>query len=814
MDSLFQDIRYAARKLLRSPGFTMVAVATLALGIGATTAVFSIVNGVLLKPLPYRDPATLVMVSSLSRDGKPFPMSTPDFIDYRKEAKSFTAMAVYGSQNMNFTGTGVAASRLSVGTVGAPFFDILGIPAELGRTFAPGESDAGAPRTIVLADRVWRGRFASDPRIIGQAISLDGEKFTVIGVAPPEATFPRRAEAWIARREDAEFTDQRSRGAHSLFAIARVAPGVTLERANSELGAIAKRLESEYPNSNTGFSAGAEPLQQRIIGNVRPALYTMLGAVAFVLLIACANVANLLLVRAATRESEIAVRTALGAGRARLVRQLVTESVMLAVAGAVIGTAIAAWVVDAVVANAASQLPRADQIVIDGRVLLFTAGVAVLTGVIFGLVPAFHAARPDIGQMLRESVRGSSRGGAQRTRGVLVVTELALAVVLLVGSGLLIKSFARLMNVDPGFRTEHVMTFNVTLPNAKYPLERQARQFVAEVSERLRSMPGTQQSAVTFGRPLDNYMMRTSVELSDRAPSTPQHRLISEVHPASSSFFGTLGLQLVRGRLYTADEDRLEAPGTVVVSEEFVRRYFPNSDPLGTRVTFGISHDTAEAGRGQATVAGEIVGVVRDIKQQGLAGENYPMAYIPFNQLPIPDMSFLVRTTADPRLVEATIKSRVKEVDADIPIYDLTTMEKAVSDSVAQPRFYMVLLSAFAGVALLLAALGIYGVISYAVSLRTRELGIRIALGASRRRVVNLVLGQGLWLTLGGVAAGLAAAFWLTRMIASMLFGVGALDPLTFAGVSLLLIGVALVASYIPARRAARVDPVIAMRAD
>jgi predicted permease len=813
MDTLLQDVRYAARKLMRTPAFTVVAVTTLTLAIGATTAIFSIVDGVLLKPLPYSTPAVLVLVSSTNKPDRGVPMSIVDFIDYRAQSKSFVGMAAVDNANVNLTADGVQPQRLTSARVGASFFDLLGIPMQLGRGFAAGEDALDASRTVVLSDGMWRGRFAGDPRILGQKIELDGNAYTVVGVASPKLRYPGNPDIWTPFVFQTWELAPENRGSHSMYAIGRLKPGVTVEAARNELRAIAARLETQYPTTNTNFGGTAEQLQQQIVGNVKPALYAMFGAVAFVLLIACANVANLLLVRAASRESEIAVRTALGAGRFRLVRQLVTESVLVAVAGAVLGAALAAWAVDAVVAFAPRELPRVDEIAVNGRVLLFTAATAMVTGMLFGLVPALHAARSDISQMLRESTRGSGRG-AQRTRSMLVVTETALAVVLLVGAGLLIRSFVRLIHVDPGFLTENVVSFNITLPQTKYQYDRDVIGFVKQLDERLRRVPGTQEVGVTFGRPLENFRMRTGFDVEGRPPAAPGKRTVTEVHPASSTFFRSLGIKLVRGRLYTAAEDRGNVPGTVVVSQEFVKRYFPNEDPLGKRITLGISHDTAEVGKGSVTAGGEIIGVVADIKQFGLAGDAYPMAYVPFNPLPFQDMSVLVRSSADPQLVESAIRTQVRELDANLPLYNLTTMAQAVSSSVAQPRFYMVLLSAFAGVALLLAAIGIYGVISYAVSLRTRELGIRIALGATGERVVRLVLRQGLWMTGLGVLAGLAAAFWLTRVISGLVFGVGLLDPFTFAAVSVTLVSVAALASFLPARKAARVDPVIAMRAE
>jgi putative ABC transport system permease protein len=818
MDTLLQDIRYTTRKLLRTPGFTFIAVATLALAIGSTTAIFSIINGVLLKPLPFEKPDQVVLVASTSsRDAgnSPVPMSGPDFMDYKEQSRSFVGMAPYQANPVNLTGDGTQPVRLQGAQVGANFFDLLGVRAARGRTFAQGEDAQGAPRVAVLSDRLWQKQFGGDPRIVGQTITLDGNVYTVVGIAPASLNFPARTEIYLPYVFPNYLLDPSNRGAHSFMAIARVRDGIPVETASRELATIAARLAKQYPESNTGFGAVAVPLQERIIGNVDRPLYAMFGAVAFVLLIACANVANLLLVRASARESEMAVRTALGAGRGRIVRQLVTESVMLSLAGAVVGSAMAAWAVDAVVAFGPRGLPRLDEVVIDGRVLLFTGGVAVLTGMLFGLVPALHAARPDIAQMLRESVRGSSRGGTHRTRSALVITEMALAVVLLVGAGLLIRSFVRLIGVDPGFRPENVVAFNVSLPDSKYPLERDARAFVQSVSDRLRQAPGVSEVGVVFGRPLEQgAIMRTGFEIEGQPPSTPNNRRIAEVHPATPSFFRAMGIPLVRGRVYTEDENRLGGPPAVVISQALANKFFPNEDPMGKLLTFGITHDTAATGQGAVTVAGRVVGVVGDIRQRDLTTDYYPTAYVPYNTFPIGFVSFVIRSTADAQLVQTAAKAAVREVDHDLPMFNLTTMKQAVSDSVAQPRFYMMLLGAFAVIALLLAALGIYGVISYTVSQRTRELGIRIALGASRQKVERLVIGQGVWLTAAGIAIGVVAATFLTRVIASMMFGVEQTDPVTFAVVPITLVAVAMLASWLPARRASRVDPVIAMRND
>ena len=814
MDTLLQDIRYAARKLIRTPGFTFIAVTTLALAIGATTAIFSIVNGVLLKPLPFANPEAIVMIAS-ARDGKPQAMSALDFKDYREQSKSFVGMAGYDNGSTNLTSDGNQPIRLNAAQVGAQFFELLGVKPLLGRSFAAGEDKEGAPRVAMLSERLWRNQFGADARVIGQTITLDGNKVTIVGIAPAALNYPPRADLFVPMVFPGYVLTPDNRGAHYFFAVARVKPGITIEAANNDIAAIAKRLEQQYPQSNTGFGGTAVSLQKQMIGDVDKALYAMFGAVAFVLLIACANVANLLLVRASARESEIAVRTALGAGRSRIVKQLITESVLLSFAGAVIGACLAAWAVDAVVAFGPQGLPRLNEVAIDGRVLTFTAGLGVLTGVFFGLVPAYHAARPNIAQMLRESVRGSSRGGTHRTRSTLVVAEMALAVVLLVGAGLLIRSFVRLIEVDPGFKPENVISFNLTLPSTKYQYDRHARDFAAQVSERLGRLPNVQAVGITFGRPLDNNgMMRTTFDVEGRPPNPPEKRTPTQVHPSSPDFFRALGIPLKRGRLFTQAENRPDVPQVVVVSEEFAKKYFPNEDPIGKRIRLGITHDTAEVGKGTITAGGEIVGIVGDVKSQSLARPTYPATYMVYNSFPIQDIAVLVRTTSDIKAMGPAIRSTMRDIDPDMPIFNLTTMDQAVSDSVAQPRFYMLLLGAFAAIALLLAALGIYGVISYTVSQRTRELGIRIALGATRDKVVRQVIGQGVWLTVAGIAIGVIAAGMLTSVIASMMFGVGKLDPLTFIAVPLTLVGVAMLASYLPARKASNVDPVIAMRAE
>lgn len=531
-------------------------------------------------------------------------------------------------------------------------------------------------------------------------------------------------------------------------------------------------------------------------------------------MIACANVANLLLVRAASRETEMAVRTALGAGRGRIIRQLITESLLLSALGAAIGGALAGWTVDAIVAFGPRGLPRIEDIALDTRVLGFAALVAVVTGLAFGLVPALHAAKDELGQTLKESVRGTSgHRASQRTRSALVVTEMALAVVLLVGAGLLIRSFVKLVNVDPGFQTEQIVTFEVSLPPSRYPNDRDLRRFAADVKDGLSSLPGTQSVAVAFARPLQPFGMRATFAIDGRPTDAPDRRPLADVRPASSNFFSTMGIKLVRGRVFTPSEETYGPPPVLVITEALAKKYFPNEDPIGKRLTLGVSHDSA----GDNTPVkshGEIVGIVNDIRQRRLSDTAPTAIYMGWGTFPINDISFVIRSSSPAGALSAAIRDRVRAVDPQMPIYDLHTMQEAVAESVAQPRFYMTLLSAFAGLALLLAALGIYGVIAYSVSQRMRELGIRIALGATQERVVSLVLGQGLALTFVGVGVGLIGAYGLVKLLESLLFGISATDAATFGGVAAMLVAVASLASYVPARRAAKVDPVVAMRAD
>ncbi len=806
---MLQDIRYAARKLARTPGFTAVAAFTLALAIGATTAIFSVVDAVILQPLPFREPDRVVRVTNM-RNGNRMVSSAPDFMDFRTQAKSFASLSGIDNQAMNLTG-GAEPERVQAARVSATFWNLLGASPAIGRGFAPNEDQQSAGRVVVLSDGLWKRRFGSDQKIVGKTISLDGNTYTVVGVAAPRFTYPERPDVWVPLVFSADDINPENRGAHWMGIIGRLAPDVTVAQAKAEMVAITRRLEQLYPDANTGLTADVLPLQEYMVGDVRPALYVMFGAVAFVLLIACANVANLLLVRAASRESEMAVRTALGAGSWRIVRQLVTESVLLAVVGGVGGTLLALWGVDLLLAIAPQGVPRLEDVSVSGTVLLFTAGVTALTGVLFGAFPAIHAARANVSGILKDAMRGSSGGVAsRRARNTLVTAEVALAVVLLVGAGLLIRSFSKLLAVDPGFRAERVVTFNVVAPDTKYGEYAQRRALAADLVERMKRVPGSQGTAIITGLPLSNMMMRTSAHIVGTPPDKPSERKITDVAMATPGYFATMGIPIVAGRDFS-ERDGSGAPIVSIVNEEFVRRYFPNENPIGKRIELGWEQDTAATG-GNMTLGGEIVGVVANVKRRGLSQEVYPETYASFMQPTFAAFSVVVRSTADPSSVMSAVRAQMREIDRDLPVSELRQLQELVSSSVSRPRFYTMLLGIFAAIALVLAAVGIYGVISYAVSLRTRELGIRIALGATGRQVSGLVLQQGVSLALAGVVVGGLGAYWLTYLLDKLLFGVTSRDAVTFGVVAALLTGIAAIACYIPARRAARVDPLLAMR--
>jgi putative ABC transport system permease protein len=804
MRTILQDLRYGARMLLKKPGFTLIAVSTLALAIGASTAIFSIVNAVLLRPLPFKDTDRLVAMWESNPQNKQNEVSAANFIDWRNRNQVFEQVAALSYANVSLTG-GDEPERLQGVTVTPSFFHALGAQARWGRTFLPEEEGPGAAPVVVLSHSVWQRRFAADPTLIGKTVTLNGIGRTVVGIMPPDfqLEFPinRQADLWLPR----VFTPQlaANRQAHFLYVFARLKPGVAIAQGQAEMGSIARRLAEQYPNTNTGASVTLVPLQEQIVGKVRRSLLVLLGAVGFVLLIACANIANLLLGRAAARQRETAIRAALGATRRRVVRQLLTESALLAVLGGALGLLLAVWGIDLLATVGHATLPRLNEIGIDGQVLGFTLLVSLLTGVVFGLAPALQATAANLNESLKEGGRSSAAGFRQRLRSLLVVAEVALALVLLVGAGLLMRSFWRLLQVNPGFQPDHVLAMDVALPSAKYAQGNQQAAFFQQALQRIESLPGIISAGAVVNLPLSGNNSTTGVTADDRPtpapPDVPQidYRLIS------ANYFRTLNIPLRAGRQFT-ERDAQGSPVVVIINETMARRFWPDEDSVGKRLTI----------RGNPPVSCEVVGVVGDVKHYRLDAETKAEIYVSYLQIPNPFMHIVVRTAADPLSVAAAARREIAVVDKDQPVHNVRTMERLYAESISQPRFNMLLLGVFAAVALVLAAIGIYGVISYAVTQRTREIGVRMAMGAQSRDVLKLVVGEGMILVLAGVAIGLAGAFVVTRVMSNLLFGVSAADPITFAAIPLLIACVALLACWIPARRATKVDPMIALRCE
>ncbi|HEX8651885.1 MAG TPA: ABC transporter permease [Pyrinomonadaceae bacterium] len=804
MGTLLQDLRYGCRMLLKTPGFTLVAIVALALGIGANTAIFSVVNGVLLRPLPFKDPDRLVWAQAADlKTGEPGgSISPPDFLDYREQNRVFEHFAAL--QYISFTLTGDAAEpeRVTGARVSADFFETLGITPVKGRSFLAEEEREGSNRVAVISHGLWQRRFGSDPNLVGKTVDLSGQSTLVVGIMPAGFQFPSEVEVWSPIPFGGKETSMRR--THFLNAIGRLKPGLTLQDAQADITSVARRLEQQYPETNTNYGMGLTLLPEQIVGDMRRTLFVLLAAVGFVLLIACANVANLSLARGATRGKEIAIRVAMGASRSRVVRQLLTESVLLAVLGGVLGLLLAVWGVDMLVALSPEDLPRVKEVTIDPRVLSFSLLISILTGVLFGLAPALSFSRGrDLNETLKEGGRASGAAtGHNRMRSLLVVAEVALSLMLLVGAGLLIKSFLKLSKVETGFDATSVMTMRISLPQTKYAEPQRRAAFYQQLLERTRALPGVEAAGVISELPLSGQNNDTYFTIEGKPPAAPgSEDRLANFRTASPDYFRVMGIPLIRGRFFN-DGDREGAPHAVIISETFARRFFPDEDALGKRLTIDLGEPWT----------GEIVGVVGNIRHFSLATEPFREMYMNIAQTPRGSVNLVVRTRSDPAALTAAIKQEVQGLDRDLPIYNPKTMEQRVSESAAAPRFRTLLLALFAALALVLAAVGIYGVISYSVTQRTHEIGVRMALGAGRRDILKLVVGHGIVLTLIGVAIGLIGAFMLTRIMATFLFGVSATDPLTYAVVSLLLIGVALVACYVPARRAMRVDPMVALR--
>ncbi len=811
MNTLLQDLRFGIRMLLKSPSISIVATIALALGIGANTAIFSVVNAVLLRPLPFPDADSLVSLfeTDLKRGLQRGTHSYPNFLDLRAQNTVFERVSSYHGSDFILSGRGEPA-RLQGSVVTSDLFPLLGVQPMLGRTFLPDDdkpSENG--RVIILSQPLFQKRFNSDPSILNQAITLNGISYTVVGVMPAGFEFPIQndpVELWTTIAGDAsgETPITAQRGAHFLQVIGRLKPGVTQAQAQAEITAIASRLEQQYPDTNTRRGLRVDSALSALVGDIRPTLFILLGAVACVLLIACANVANLLLARATGRHKEMAIRAAMGASRVRVIRQLLTESVLLSLLGGAVGLLLAVWWSDLLIALGKEDIPRAVQVGIDLRVLGFTLGVSLLTGLIFGLAPAFHSSKSGLIDALKEGGRGTSEGARRnKVRNVLVVSELAIAVVLLVGAGLLIKSLWRLQKVNSGLQPENVLTFNIGLPE-KYDSEKQARFFI-DLKSRLEATPGVQSASSVLPLPLSGDRFGISFEIEGR-PMAPKDHPTGDFFSTGVGYFRTMGIPIIKGREFE-DRDRYGATPVVIITETLARQFFPNEEPIGKRIKPGIN--TIE---GDKTTMREIIGVVGDIRNRSLDTEPKPAYYVPQTQVPFDQMVMVVKTTGDPHSLISAATKQVAAMDQDIPVFSVKTMEEYLSASVAAPRFSTTLLSIFAAVALVLTIVGLYGVMSYSVAQRTNEIGIRLALGAQSRDVLVMIVKQGSWLIGLGLVIGLAGAYALTRLIASLLFGVTAKDPFTFISVAVLLGAVGLLACYVPALRATKVDPMEALR--
>ncbi len=808
MGDLLQDARYGLRMLRKSPAVTVVAVISLALGIGANSAIFSVVNAILLKSLPYNDPERIVLVwgSSPTQGNHRNQVSATDVDDWRHQNNVFEEVTTYGNWSATFMGDG-DPERVSGVQVGDGFFSIMKGRPLLGRVFTPEEQEDGKDSVIVLGYSLWQRRFAGDPTIVGQKVTLSARPYTVVGVMPaefrplPVSLIEPQGQFY---RPVAEPHDEEERGSRHLRAIARLKPSVTIEQAQTEMSGIASRIEQQHPTYNTGYGVRLVTLSEDTVGGLRPTLLTLFGAVLFVLLIACANVGNLLLARSTARHKEIAIRSALGAGRARLVRQFLTESVILALTGGALGLLLALWGTSFVESLGSRVTPLLSGIEIDARVLAFTIVISVVTGIVFGLAPALHVTKPDLNESLKEGGRSSGAGSSRnRLRSILVVAEIAMALVLLVCAGLLIKTMMRLHDVNPGFNPESTLTMNVVMSSAKRPQPASWVAFYDQMLKRIEALPGVKGAGLTSVLPFSSNFDGRALAVEDY-PKPRGEEFNVDLYITTPGYLRAMSVTLLKGRAME-EHDTAEAAPVALINETMARELWPSEDPLGKRIKFPGSEKNPQPWR-------TVVGVVGDVSQYGLDRKIPMQIYLPEAQYPTSVMTLVVRADSNPGNLVATIRNEILSIDRDQAISDVATMEQLLSDSISLRRFSMLLLLAFAGVALVLAAIGIYGVISYSVTQRTREIGIRIALGAQRGDIVRLVVGQGMALTIGGVCLGVVAAILLTRMMSSLLFGVSATDPVTFAVIALLLAGVALLACYIPARRATKVDPMVALR--
>ncbi|HEX5965404.1 MAG TPA: ABC transporter permease [Pyrinomonadaceae bacterium] len=798
METLFRDIRYGFRGLLKRPGFTAIALVALALGIGANTAIFSLVNAVVLRPLPYPEPDQLVWVWGNFSGGNRASVSPPDYLDFRSQNKSFEQFAATISSTMPATITGGGdPERLQASVVTGNYFQALGVAPSLGRGFSLENEKPGNDQVAVISHELWQRRFGGNPGIVNQKIVLDNKSFEVIGVMPKDVLFPQTADLWVPLNFDAD-PGMKVRKAHFLRPIGRLKPGVTVAQAQSDTDAIAAGLEKQFPQSNTGWSLRLEPLRERLIGNSRSSLFILFGAVGFVLLIACANVANLLLVRANARQKEIALRTALGASRSRIVRQLITESLLLAIVGGALGALLAAWGLDLLVTLSGNLIPSTANVTIDATVLVFTFATSLITGLLFGVFPAFRTVNLNLSDTLKEGGRSSEAAFRNRTRSLLVVFESALAVVLLIGAGLLVRSLIALENTNPGFEADNVLTMRVDLSRGKYDTPEKSAAFFQELEQRLSSLPGVQTVGMINGLPLSGTRNDTPFVVEGRPAVKPDEEITADFRSVNHNYFQALQIPLLRGRNFT-EQDVRDSAKVIVVSEQLVNTVFPNEEALGKRLQMVIDDDPYE-----------IVGIVGGIRDRAVEFQPYRTIYIPSRSWGW--FNVALRVQGDPMSLGPAIRKEVQAIDPEQPIATLSTMDQLVNRATSTPRYRTTLLGLFAALAMVLAATGIYGVMSYSVAQRTHEIGVRMALGARHSDVLRLVVGQGMLLVVVGLLIGLAAAFGLTRLMASLLFGVTAKDPITFLAVAGLLTVVAFIACYIPARRATKVDPLTALR--
>ena len=809
LETSWQDARYGARMLRKNPGFTLVAVLTLALGIGANTAIFSIVDAVLLRSFPYPDPNQLVLmfVVPLQQPDALSGFSYRDFTECREQNRAFSEMAGNSFHDLTLTGAG-EPSIVNTAAVTPEIFPLLNAKPLAGRTLLPEDGKQGASSVAVLSENLWRSRFGSNPALIGQSITLDMRSFTVVGILPASFRYPDGAphqDVWIAIAQDPLFGPRMSEpGARVLVGIGRIKPGVSLTQAQAEMNTLGARLAKQYPAQDSGLTIRIEPYRQVVVGNVKSALLILLGAVGLVLLIACANIANLLLSRATSRGREIAVRIALGAGRARIVRQLLTESGLLGLLGGFAGVLFAAWGVWSLRPFLPPGVIQISSIHVGGSVLAFTLLLSLAAALAFGLAPALLATPSNLQTNIKEGGQRAGHRCSQYVRRFLAISEISLAMVLLVAGGLLMRSFALVTSVNPGFDPKNVIEAEVSLPQFQYSTPQQWTAFSNELLARLHAQPGLRDSALAAPLPMDRQgEANFGFDIVGNPPLPPGKSTAADYATVRPDYFRVMRIPLLRGRFFS-EQDSPSKPNAAIISETLARRYFPNQDPIGRQMRFGFPPDS--------NVSREIVGVVGDVRDVALSRKPGPMMYVPFAQAPLYGGEVVVRSSLSASSVAAGIRQAVHSIDKDLPVTDVESFPDALGGSVTQERFRTLLLSSFSGIALILAAVGIFGVISYSASQRTHEIGIRMALGAQQRDVLRLILGQGAKLALLGLGAGAVAALLLTRLMASLLYGVSATDPLTFGAVAIVLLGVAVTACYIPARRAMRVDPMVALR--